>query len=325
MILLAFLFISHTLVLFEGDTRFFSQKLQANDKVKIESPFPFLCVYFLRLRGITLSIYTNDQLYKNITDSYSISGVDFGNSHGSIIFRATEDTDIVISAIVFPFFCQKHRYISSLPQLNFTFSSDSEIADYQIMSNQRFCFWPSAPTDHFIRITADTEQHFDKLLVHAPPGIIALISGNETFEFMSMKGAEFITWETDVSTISRMFSISIETEVYAKYPVIDYMISGIQASDVSLFFSQENDFHIRMKEEMNPELMDKFFFCLVFVTILLVIGTVFSIIWAKKVWKEHQEIKFDYISNTKGLDDYKYVESDEVPQPYVLDVNQCDK
>lgn len=324
--LLTLLGFHNPLMLHEGKTGYFSRHLEKDEEFIVESKDPFLCVYFLKIKGVTMSLFVGDQLYQNITDSSSVTGIDFGDSFGRIIFRAIEQTKIVFSALVFPRFCSRHRYISSLPNLNLTFTDDNEMEDFRITLNQHFCFWPAAPTYHTIQIVTDTEPQFDNIKLHSIEGVFRMVSGRDMTEIISRKGQEYITWETDSTKLSKMFSIIIRTDKRVEYPFINQMLKGYQASDVSLFFVQEDkDKFGSSKKDSNDSKMEIILVLLSTITFVLIITSVVFVIWAVKIHNSYQDDNFDYMTGLnpefKSKNDYKYASSDKMPQPYIIEPN----
>lgn len=318
---LTFLGFHNLMMLHEGKTGYFSKNLLKDEEFIVESKDPFLCVYFLKIKGVTLSLYVGNQLYQNITETSSVTGVDFGEFVGKIIFTATEQTKIFFSALVFPRFCAYHRYISSFPFLNLTFTADNEMEDFRITPNQRFCFWPSAPTYHTVQIITDTEPQFDNIKLHSIEGVFRMVSGRDSTEIISRKGQEFITWETDSTTLSKMFSIIIRTDKHVEYPCINQMLRGYQASDVSLFFVQEDKENITNSKKAKEDSKIKLILVILSViTVTLIITAVIFIIWAIKIRNTFQEDSFDFMTGLnpefKSKGDYKYASNDQLPLPY---------
>lgn len=321
--LFTFLELHNSLMLHEGKTGFFSKYLNIGEELLVESKDPFLCVYFLKIKGVKISLYVGDQLYQNITDSSSVTGIDFGNTLGRILFQATENTKILFSALVFPRFCDNFRYISSLPFLNLTFTSDNEDEDFRITLNQHFCFWPAAPTDHSIQIITDTEPQFDNIKLHSIEGIIKMLSGKDMIELISRKGQEFITWESDSTKLSKMFSIIIRTNRYIEYPFINQMLKGYQASDVNLFFAQEDRDNLDSKNKIENDIkMEIILIVLTSITTILIGTSIATIVWAVKVHNSLQDDNFDFIiglnPDFKSKEDYKFSSTDEMPMPYII-------
>ncbi|OHT05869.1 hypothetical protein TRFO_26214 [Tritrichomonas foetus] len=311
------------MVLKEGISGMIPKKLKPGENFTVESEKELLCIYFLKLIDVKLSLYVDGQLYKEIEDTSSIAGIDFGNSKGKVVFTALsncQEGKVIFSAIVFPPLCQKHRFISSMPFVNFTFSQNNQNEDFKITLNQQFCFWPAAPTDHLVKITTNSEPQFDNIKVVTIEGVVLMLSGKDYKEFHSRKGQEFLIWETDSTTLSNYFTISVSSFEFKEYPIINQMLKGYQATDATMFFVQENKDKYPNDQKKTDDLRHKILPALLAITACLVGAAICAVVWAVRVFKKEADDSFDFFATESfKKSEFIYASTDEIPLPYMIE------
>lgn len=215
------------------------RSLAIGENYTIESKDPLMCVYFVEPGNIRLCVYVDGELFQTATNFTDVAGIDFGMHKGKLIITALSATKFWMVAVVFPYECKSHRFISSFPDFNILFSKDSSNADTKITSSQSVCIWPAQPYDHTLKITTDTEKDFDRLILYGSPGAITEISGNREIDIFSKTGDEYLFWQSDSTGISNSFRIktSIMEEPYG--PLFQIMIHGTGTNDVILLITHK--------------------------------------------------------------------------------------
>ena len=327
----------------EGNVGRLLKRLEPGQIFEIESSWPYLCIYFLKLYKIQMEIFVNGNSYKIINDTSTIAGIDFGASIGKIVFRPIENSQnikqlgssyddsqenksddqpiVLFSYLVFPRVCTNHRYISTLPNLNFTFLRYNYTSeDYRLTSNQQFCFWPAAPAEHLITVTTDTEPNFDNIKVFTENGLVLVLSGYGKKDVFSKKGMEYFIWESDATRTSKMFAFNISTYENKQYPIVNQILRGYQASDVTMFFVQENyDKTFKKKNDLNDRMKTFVIPALVLITVCLIISTILTVVWAFHVYKTVAEYGIEHAMHESSNNDFIHASSDEFPLPYTIE------
>lgn len=293
------------------------EELQMGENFTLESQYPLLCVYFVAMVNVRVSIYIDDSLYNELDEFSDITGIDCGNHRARLVFQCTSDYgSIRLSAVVFPAECESHRLLLSFPFTNLVFSSKSMNDDYRLTHHQHICIWPATPAVHTVNLTMYTEKEFDVLTVWTKHGVTRAFSGHVTDTFASRDGLEFFMWRSDATGLSDNFSIRIETLVEESFPMFRTVIRGGQSNDVSLLFTRSDDPmptipkpHVFELENLLP--------ILYVVTGIIVIGTVFVVVWSIREARAYSSPSTDegdlQFETTQGY----APAADELPRPFL--------
>ena len=299
----------------------FRLELKPGEVFTLESRFPLLCVYFIKISNVNLSIYIDGNCYKELSDFTDIAGIDCGNHVALLEFRCTGDGGFVrVAAVVFPIQCDNHRMMVSLPFFELVFSSRSVNEDFRITNRQRICIWPATPAPHQVTLAVNTENGFDVLKVYTKHGVTRAFSGRDSSTFESHAGLEYFLWESDGSGLSDNFSLRIGSLVEEMYPNFRKVIHGEQLNDVSLIFARSDE---PMPTVPKPDIfeMSSLVSIIFAVTVILVLSTIIVVCWSIREAKRYREefgtdSDSDSIKQLETFCGYEHAE-EELPQPYL--------
>ncbi|OHS97081.1 hypothetical protein TRFO_09633 [Tritrichomonas foetus] len=328
MFLLIFPFMIKSLLLNESSFGTVRMQIEENKPFIIESSAPFMCLIFHKISRVKSTFYSNDQVIKcDQIPTRSLSGIDFGNNLGKIIFSGkSRKSFIKITYLVFPRECSQHRMISTLPYDLIEFTSNNQNEDFRITQNQTFCFWPAQNRGHYLSININSEDKFDLLTLHTPLGLTGCFSGIMSDYIYSPKGEEYFIWKTDPIRLSESFSIKTTNVEQPIKPMFRRILRGAEASDVQFFFDYPNgdknftpqpppwDDH---REKRTEKMLPMF----IAMTAFIVVLTICVVVWCARVANQaryEEELATIYDEHTEDGAYYRANGEKLLPQPISL-------